>query len=60
MMQAGKSMEEKQYRNWWDCTRQIYSREGARGFFHGLGPNLAKTVGGAMLLVAYDSFLGVM
>jgi hypothetical protein len=32
------------------------SREGARGLSHGLGPNPPKTVGRAMLLVAYNSF----
>ena len=58
MMQAGKS--EKQFTNIRACTRQIYARDGIRGFFRGLGPNLFKTVGGALLLVAYDSLRGVI
>jgi len=58
MMQAGKS--EKQFTTTLGCARSIYRNQGMRGFLKGLGPNLAKTVGGALLLVAYDSFRGVM
>jgi solute carrier family 25 (adenine nucleotide translocator) protein 4/5/6/31 len=58
MMQAGKS--DKQFTTTWACARSIYANQGVKGFFKGLGPQLAKTVGGALLLVAYDSFRGVM
>lgn len=58
MMQAGKS--QKQYTTTWACAKSIYNTQGIRGFFRGLTPNLAKTVGGALLLVAYDSFLNVI
>lgn len=58
MMQAGK--EEKQFTNVWNCTIHVYKRDGIQGFFRGLGANLAKTVGGALLLVAYDYFRNVM
>ena len=58
MMQAGKS--EKQYTTTLGCARYIYLHQGMGGFFKGLGPQLGKTVGGALLLVAYDSFRGVI
>lgn len=58
MMQAG--LQEKQFTTTWACAQSIHHTQGMRGFFKGLGPNLAKTVGGALLLVAYDSFRGVM
>lgn len=42
--------------NWLSCAERIGRCEGVTGFFRGLGPNLVKTVGGALLLVIYDSF----
>ena len=58
MMQAGKS--DKEFTTSLQCIKSIYATQGMPGFFRGLGANLAKTVGGALLLVAYDSFRGVM
>lgn len=58
MMQAGKS--DKAFTTSFQCITSIYATQGMPGFFRGLGANLAKTVGGALLLVAYDSFRGVI
>jgi solute carrier family 25 (mitochondrial adenine nucleotide translocator), member 4/5/6/31 len=55
MMQAGKQKSERLYKNSIDCIRQVYATQGLRGFFLGLGPNLVRSVGGALFLVAYDS-----
>lgn len=55
MMQAGQARAERAYRNGWHCFQTVLKTEGIRGFFLGLGPNIVRSVGGAMLLVAYDS-----
>lgn len=54
MMQAGVPVPQRQYRNSLHCIRLVWNREGLRGFYLGLGPNLIRSVGGAMLLVGYD------
>jgi solute carrier family 25 (adenine nucleotide translocator) protein 4/5/6/31 len=56
MMQAGKSIDVKLYRNSLDCFRIVWKTEGMRGFFLGIGPNIVRSFGGAILLVAYDVF----
>lgn len=56
MMQAGVPRDERQYRNSIHCVRAILRKEGIRGFFLGLGPNIVRSIGGALLLVGYDSF----
>lgn len=56
MMQAGKPRAERRYRHSIDCIRQVAQYEGMRGFFLGLGPNILRSVSGALLLVAYDAF----
>lgn len=56
MMQAGTEMSKRRYKSSIDCIRVVYGSEGLRGFFLGLGPNIVRSVGGALLLVFYDSF----
>ena len=55
MMQAGVPVLQRHYRNSLHCIRLVWNREGLRGFYLGLGPNLVRSVGGALLLVGYDS-----
>ena len=55
MMQAGLARHERRYRNGWHCFRTVLKQEGVRGFFLGLAPNIVRSLGGAMLLVAYDT-----
>lgn len=54
MMQAGQPKEMRKYRHSIHCIRQVLAQEGIRGFFLGLGPNILRSVSGALLLVAYD------
>lgn len=54
MMQAGMSPTERLYTNSWHCFRAILAKEGLGGFYLGIGPNLVRSFGGALLLVAYD------
>jgi solute carrier family 25 (adenine nucleotide translocator) protein 4/5/6/31 len=56
MMQAGIATSERLYRNSFHCIAMISHREGIRGFYLGLGPNIVRSIGGALLLVAYDTF----
>jgi solute carrier family 25 (adenine nucleotide translocator) protein 4/5/6/31 len=60
MMQAGIPENERAYRNSFDCIRVVLQKEGMRGFYLGLGPNLVRSVGGALLLVAYDGFKAIL
>jgi solute carrier family 25 (adenine nucleotide translocator) protein 4/5/6/31 len=54
MMQSGQPMAERQYRNSVHCIRSVLGAEGIRGFYLGLGPNIVRSVSGALLLVGYD------
>jgi solute carrier family 25 (mitochondrial adenine nucleotide translocator), member 4/5/6/31 len=56
MMQAGVPRAERKYVNSIDCFAKILRYEGVRGFYLGIGPNLLRSVSGAILLVCYDTF----
>jgi len=56
MMQAGVPRNERRYRSSIDCVAQVFRAEGVRGFYLGLAPNIVRSVGGALLLVFYDTF----
>ena len=56
MMQAGRCLSERQYHNSLHAFQLVWAREGLKGFYLGIGPNLIRSVGGALLLVAYDVF----
>jgi solute carrier family 25 (adenine nucleotide translocator) protein 4/5/6/31 len=56
MMQAGVPRNERLYNSSIDCFRKILMTEGFRGFYLGIGPNLVRSFGAALLLVSYDMF----
>jgi solute carrier family 25 (adenine nucleotide translocator) protein 4/5/6/31 len=60
MMQAGKATNERMYSNSMDCARLLWKQDGLRGFYFGLGPNLIRSIGGALALVAYDGFKTIL
>ena len=60
MMQAGMPTAQRPYRNSIDCIASVYGKEGLRGFYLGLGPNIVRSVGGALMLVAYDAVRGLL
>jgi solute carrier family 25 (adenine nucleotide translocator) protein 4/5/6/31 len=60
MMQAGKPIEEQLYHSSFQCIARIWSQEGWRGFYLGFAPNVFRSVGGALALVAYDGFKSLM
>ena len=54
MMQAGLPINLRTYRGSIHCFKVVWAQEGLRGFYLGLAPNLVRSVGGALMLVAYD------
>jgi hypothetical protein len=50
-MQAGLSESQRMKQNLFDCIRIVPQQEGMQGFYLGLGLNLFRSVGGALLLV---------
>ena len=38
------------------CIKNIWRTDGFKGFYFGIGPNVLRSVGGAILLVSYDEF----
>ena len=54
MMQAGLPINLRKYRGSIHCFKVVWAQEGLRGFYLGLAPNLVRSVGGALMLVAYD------
>mmetsp|Transcript_12291 Transcript_12291/g.26037 ORF Transcript_12291/g.26037 Transcript_12291/m.26037 type:complete len:179 (-) Transcript_12291:140-676(-) len=56
MMQAGQQVNERRYTNSVDAFRKILTTEGVQGFYLGLGPNIVRSIGGALILVSYDVF----
>lgn len=55
MMQVGIPLDLRLYRGSIHCFRLIWRNEGLRGFYLGLAPNLVRSIGGAIMLVVYDS-----
>lgn len=56
MMQAGKRPEDRLYgTSSVQCFRLVWANEGLRGFYLGFGPNVIRSIGGALALVAYDA-----
>ena len=60
MMQSGKAKIDIQFTNTIECIHYIRKNEGFKGFFKGVGPNMVRSVGGAVLLVSYDEIKQVL
>uniref|UniRef100_A0A7S1UWT6 ADP/ATP translocase n=1 Tax=Grammatophora oceanica TaxID=210454 RepID=A0A7S1UWT6_9STRA len=56
MMQAGLAQSDRQYRSAIHAFQTVWAKEGLRGFYLGIAPNLVRSLGSALLLVAYDGF----
>lgn len=56
MMQAGRPVNVRPYASSVDAFQKIITTEGVRGFYLGLGPNIVRSIAGALLLVSYDVF----
>jgi solute carrier family 25 (adenine nucleotide translocator) protein 4/5/6/31 len=60
MMQAGKAIDERKYVSSIQCFHVMWTTEGIRGFYLGFGPNIVRSIGGALALVAYDALKETM
>jgi solute carrier family 25 (adenine nucleotide translocator) protein 4/5/6/31 len=54
MLQSEKPVAERVYKGSIDCARQVWAREGPKGMYKGMIPELFRGVGGSLVIVAYD------
>jgi solute carrier family 25 (adenine nucleotide translocator) protein 4/5/6/31 len=54
MLQSEKPVSERLYKGSMDCFFQILKKEGAKGMYKGMVPELFRGVGGSLVVVAYD------
>jgi len=54
MLQSEKSHAERIYKGSWDCFKQVFAKEGVKGMYKGMIPELFRGVGGSLVIVAYD------
>jgi solute carrier family 25 (adenine nucleotide translocator) protein 4/5/6/31 len=54
MLQSEKPLAERTYKGSWDCFKKIAAKEGAKGMYKGMVPELFRGVGGSLVVVAYD------
>jgi len=54
MLQSEKALSERVYKGSWDCFRQVLAKEGLKGMYKGMVPELFRGVGGSLVIVCYD------
>lgn len=54
MLQSEKPVAERTYKGSVDCFKQVMAKEGLRGMYKGMVPELFRGVGGSVVIVAYD------
>jgi len=54
MLESEKPKEKKIYRGSVDCFMQVLKKEGTKGMYQGMVPELFRGVGGSLGIVAYD------
>jgi len=54
MLESEKSVSQRLYKGSFDCFFQILKKEGAKGMYKGMVPELFRGVGGSLVVVAYD------
>lgn len=54
MLQSEKPKAERVYKGSVDCFLQVFRKEGAKGMYKGMVPELARGVGGSIVIVLYD------
>ena len=54
MMQSDRKIEDRVYKNAWDCYLKIYKNEGMNAFYKGAFSNILRGTGAALVLVFYD------
>jgi solute carrier family 25 (adenine nucleotide translocator) protein 4/5/6/31 len=54
MLQSEKPIAERVYKGSIDCFSQVLRKEGLKGMYKGMIPELFRGVGGSLVIVAYD------
>jgi len=54
MLESEKSIKDRQYKGSFDCARQVMAKEGLKGMYKGMIPELFRGVGGSLVVVIYD------
>lgn len=54
MLQSEKSQADKLYKGSFDCFNQVLKKEGLKGMYKGMVPELFRGVGGSLVIVAYE------
>jgi solute carrier family 25 (adenine nucleotide translocator) protein 4/5/6/31 len=54
MLESEKSKADRIYKGSWDCFSQVLKKEGTKGMYKGMVPELFRGVGGSLVIVAYD------
>lgn len=54
MLQSEKPVAERLYKGSFHCAQQVLAKEGLKGMYKGMVPELFRGVGGSLVIVAYD------
>jgi len=54
MLQSEKPLHERQYKGSIDCFQKVLAKEGFKGMYKGMIPEIFRGVGGSVVIVAYD------
>lgn len=54
MLESEKPVDKRLYKGSLDCFFQVLKKEGAKGMYKGMVPELFRGVGGSLVIVAYD------
>jgi len=54
MLQSEKPVAERVYKGSMDCFVKVFQKEGAKGMYKGMVPELFRGVGGSLVIVIYD------
>jgi len=54
MLESEKPVEARQYKSSFDCARKVLAKEGTKGMYKGMIPELFRGVGGSLVIVVYD------
>jgi len=60
MLESEKAPADRIYKSSLDCAKQVLAKEGLAGMYKGMIPELARGVGGSMVIVAYDRIKAIM
>jgi len=54
MLQSEKPIAERLYKGSFHCAGEVLKKEGLKGMYKGMVPEMFRGVGGSLVIVAYD------